>query len=149
MAIIKWDPLDKDDAFQDRIDKLFDDSFPGCRRKDGSPSPCAWTPGADIYETAQHVIIALDLPGVNKHDVTLEMKDNILTISGQRQTDSQRPAAHYYRRERSCGPFCRAFSLHAPVDPEQVKARFNNGVLMVEIAKPEKDAPRRVRVDVE
>ncbi len=149
MAIIKWDPLNDDNALQDRIDKLFDDSFPHCTRGDGNLSATTWAPGVDIYETDQNIIISVDLPGVLKEDICVEMKDNTLTISGQRKADPQCPAKRYYRRERSCGPFRRAFSLHAMVEPERIKARFNDGVLMVEIPTPEAKRPRQIRVDVE
>ena len=124
MAIIKWDPLNDANGLQDRIDKLFDDSFPHCARGDGNLSDSAWTPRADIYETERNVIISLDLPGVHKEDICLEMKDNSLTISGQRKVERQCPVKRYYRRERTCGPFRRVFSLHAVVEPEQIRARF-------------------------
>jgi len=148
MAIIKWDPLHNSNAMQDRIDKLFDDSFPGCSHGDAA-SACAWTPVVDIYETDRGVVIAVDLPGVNKEDVVLEIKDNVLFISGERHADPISGATHYYRRERTCGAFQRSFSLHAVVDPEMVKARFKNGVLVVEIPNPEVDEPKQIQVETE
>ena len=148
MGIIKWDPLSDDSARQDRIDKLFDDSFPHCARKDGCRAAGTWTPGADIYETERNIIIAVDLPGVHKEGICLEMKDNELTISGQRTADERCPAKHYYRRERSCGPFRRSFRLHAMIEPEKIKARFKAGVLEVQIPAPDTHHPRRIRVDV-
>ena len=149
MAIIKWDPLGNIATLQDRINKLFDDSFPCQTDGDGETPLCAWTPSVDIYETDQGVIIAADLPGVNKQDLVVEIKDNVMTISGERSADPKRRATNYYRRERICGNFHRSFTLHAMVLPEQIKAKFKNGVLMVEIPKPAEDTPRQIAVDLE
>jgi HSP20 family protein len=149
MAIIKWDPLGNIATLQDRINKLFEDSFPCQTDEDGETPLCAWTPSVDIYETDQGVIIAADLPGVNKQDVVVEVKDNVMTISGERSTDTECRATNYYRRERICGNFHRSFTLHAMVLPEQIKAKFKNGVLMVEIPKPVEETPRQISVDIE
>jgi HSP20 family protein len=149
MAIIKWDPLGNISTLQDRINKLFDDSFPCQTDGDGETSQCAWTPGVDIFETDQGVIIAVDLPGVNKKDVVVEVRDEVMTISGVRCADPDFQATNYYRRERTCGNFHRTFTLHAMVSPEEIKAKFKNGVLVVEIPKPEEDRPRQISVDIE
>jgi HSP20 family protein len=149
MAIIKWDPLGNIATLQDRINKLFDDSFPHQAHDNEEVPLCAWTPSVDIYETAQGVVIAIDLPGVNKEDVVVEVKDDMMTISGQRSGDPEHCATNYYRRERICGNFHRTFTLHAMVLPEQIKAKFKNGVLTVEIPKPVEETPRQISVDIE
>jgi HSP20 family protein len=149
MAIIKWDPLGNIATLQDRINKLFDDSFPQQTGGDDEVSVCAWTPNVDIYETDQGVVIVADLPGVNKEDVAVEVKDNVMTISGERVGDPDPETTTYYRRERICGNFHRTFTLHAMVEPEQIKAKFKNGVLTVEIPKPMEDKPRQIAVDIE
>lgn len=149
MATIKWDPLGNIATLQDRINKLFDDSFPCQTDADGETHLCAWTPSVDIYETDRGVTIAADLPGVNKQDVVVEIKDNVMTISGERSADPESRATNYYRRERICGNFHRCFTLHAVVQPEQIKAKFKNGVLMVEIPKPVEETPKQVAVNIE
>jgi len=149
MTIIKWDPLGNIASLQDRINKLFDDSFPHQTNQNEDIPLCAWTPSVDIYEVDQGVIIAADLPGVNKEDVMVEVKDNVMTISGVRSADPGHQATNYYRRERVCGNFHRTFTLHAMVLPEEIKATFKNGVLVVEIPKPEEDKPRQISVDID
>ena len=149
MAIIKWDPLGNIATLQDRINKLFDDSFP-CQTDPDSETPlCAWTPSVDIFETDQGVVIAADLPGVKKENVVVEVKDDVLTISGERCADSEYQATNYFRRERICGHFHRTFTLHAMVSPEEIKAKFKNGVLVVQVPKPQEEKPRQVSVDIE
>lgn len=149
MAIIKWDPLGNIATLQDRINKLFDDSFPHQAHDDEKVPLCAWTPSVDIYETDCGIVIAADLPGVNKEDVVVEVKDNLMTISGQRSAGAACQATNYYRRERICGSFHRVFTLHAMIAPEQIRATFKNGVLEVEIPKPEADKPKQISVDIE
>ena len=149
MTIIKWDPLGNISTLQDRINQLFDDSFPHQTHDNEKVPLCAWTPSVDIYETDQGVVIAADLPGVNREDVVVEVKDDLMTISGKRSADPALQATNYYRRERICGNFHRVFTLHAMVSPEDITAKFKNGVLMVEIPKPGEDEPRQVSVDIE
>ena len=150
MTIIKWDPLGNIAMLQDRINKLFDDSFPQRTLDDAARTGSAWTPSVDIYETECGIVIAVDLPGVNREDVAVEIKDNVLTISGERAADAAAcNAAHYYRRERVCGKFYRTFTLHAVIPPEKIRAKFNHGVLMIELPGPEADPPRRVAVDID
>lgn len=149
MAIIKWDPLGNIATLQDRINRLFDDSFPCQGNEGGQGSACDWTPNVDIYEVDRGVVIAVDLPGVNKEDVSVEVKDNVLAISGERQPVPIPEGADYYRQERLFGHFFRTFTLHALVLPESIKAKFNKGVLTVEIPKPEEDTPRQISVDIE
>ena len=147
MAIIRWDPLGNISSLQHRINKLFDDSFP--RQLDGEETfpPCAWTPAVDIYENDDGFFIAVDLPGVRKEDVMVEVRNNVLIISGERHTDPTVKVANYYRQERVCGKFYRTFTLHAMIPPEAIKANFKHGVLVVEIPKPETDQSRRISVD--
>jgi HSP20 family protein len=79
----------------------------------------------------------------------VEVRDEVMTISGVRCADPDFQATNYYRRERTCGNFHRTFTLHAMVSPEEIKAKFKNGVLVVEIPKPEEDRPRQISVDIE
>ncbi len=149
MAIIKWDPLGNIATLQDRINRLFDDSFPCETDETGQTPLCDWTPKVDIYEAEQSVVIAVDLPGVEKGDVSVEVKENMLTISGERHPVPAPQGANFYRRERICGHFIRMFTMHAMILPESIKAKFNKGVLTVEIPKPEDDITRQISVDIE
>ena len=100
MAIIKWDPLGNIMTLQDRINQLFDDSFPRRIDESDATSVCAWTPDVDIFETDQGLVVAVDLPGVDKEDVMVEVRNNVLTISGDRVTDPMGQSVNHYRRER-------------------------------------------------
>ena len=149
MTLVKWDPFKDVAVLQNRINRLFDDAFPGTRDAEKEMSAVAWRPSVDIFETSGVLVIRADLPGVNKEDVTVEIKDNELSIKGERKHDPETGEINYYRRERVFGSFSRSFNLEYRVRPENIKARFKNGILEVEIPKPEEEKPKQVSVDIE
>jgi HSP20 family protein len=148
MTLMKWDPFRNMVTLQDRINRLFEDAFPRAAETE-EDLVCAWRPVVDIYETEQGGVIMVDLPGVNKEDVSVEVKENVLTIQGERKPEMQVENELYYRRERACGTFQRSFSFRSVIAPDTIKASFRNGVLKVEIPKPEEEKPKKVSVSIE
>ena len=149
MAIVRWDPFQNLTTLQDRINRLFEESFPGAAGGEEEISLCAWRPVVDIYDAADAIVIKAELPGVKKEDVSIEVKGNTLTLKGERTQDNEVSEENYYRRERCCGTFQRAFTLPDTVSADHIKARFKDGILKVEIAKPEQQAPKQVTVDID
>ncbi len=149
MSIVGWDPFRDVVALQERINRMFDDAFPRDRSAEGETEMCDWHPAVDIYETEGAVVVSAELPGVRKEDVTVEVKDNILTIKGERLSDQSIGSESYYRRERCFGSFSRSFSLQHQVSPEQIRAKFKDGILQIEVPKPEEEKPRQITVDVD
>ena len=148
MTIVRWDPFRNISTLQDRINRLFEDAFPRSSEAEDD-LVCAWRPMVDIYEANEGIVIQADLPGVKKEDVSVEVKENILTIKGERKVDPTTKDEQYYRRERSCGTFQRAFTLRYLIAPDKIKASFKNGVLKVEIPKPEEEKPQQVTVSID
>jgi len=148
MSLVRWDPFGNMATLQDRINRLFDDAFP---RTDGDEdlSSRAWHPLVDIYETDQGVAIQVDLPGVHKEDVSVEVKENVLTIRGERKSDQTAADDSYYRMERPFGPFQRSFATQTMISPGDIKATFKNGVLKIEIPKPQEIKPKQVSVEID
>jgi HSP20 family protein len=149
MPLVKWDPFHNVATLQDRINRLFEDSFPQAQGVEDDMTVCAWRPKVDIFEADSGVVIKVDLPGVRKEDVSVEVKDNLLTLRGERKEEPEVPENRYYRRERTCGNFLRAFTLQAPITPDKIKATFKDGVLTVRLPHPEEDLPKRVRVNID
>jgi HSP20 family protein len=149
MPLVKWDPFRNVATLQERINRLFEDSFPHAQGVEDDMAVCAWRPNVDIYEGDSGVVIKVDLPGVRKEDVAVEVKDSLLTLRGERKDDPEVPEDRYYRRERTCGNFIRAFTLQAPVEPDQIKATFKDGVLKVTLPHPQEDVPKRVQVNID
>ena len=148
MTVIRWDPFRNMSTLQDRINRLFEDAFPQ-KTDQEDLSVCAWRPLVDIFETDDGVAIQVDLPGVKKDDVTVEVKNNLLTIQGLRQVEPTVSEEKYYRRERTCGTFLRSFNLRYPVAPENIKASFKSGVLTIQIPKPEEEKSKKISVSID
>ena len=149
MTIVKWDPFRNVAALQDRINRIFDESFSRTADLEDDISMSAWKPLVDIYETDEAIILKAELPGIKKEDVSVEVKDNILTLKGERAEEKEIKEKTYYRKERAFGTFNRAFNLQHRIQPDKIKARFKDGVLEIEIPKPEEEKPKQITVKVE
>ena len=111
-------------------------------------SSAAWTPRVDVTENDDGIIIDMELPGIEKNDVKVEVKDNVLVVSGERKNDREYNEKNFHRIERHYGKFERSFGLPETVNPEKVSASYKNGVLTLEMAKTEKAKPREIAVEV-
>jgi HSP20 family protein len=145
MAIVKWDPWATLPTLQDRINRIFEESFPA-RTKEGEVSLCDWRPSVDTYEEDDTIVINAELPGVNKDDVSIDIKDNVLTIKGVRNYEQKVEEENYYRRERCYGKFHRAFTLPDAVDPNKIEASYKNGVLKIKIPKAEEASSKKIEI---
>ena len=149
MAIVRWDPFRDVAALQDRINRIFNESFGRSRDMDDEVSQYDWSPPVDIYETTEGIELKIELPGIDKEDVSVEIKDNVLTLKGERLLDPKIKDEHYYRKERNFGKFHRSFSLRDPIKPDLIKASFKDGILTVEIPRSEKEKPKKISVDID
>ena len=145
MAIVKWDPWTRLPTLQDRINRIFEESFPA-HTKEGEVSLCDWRPTVDTYEEDDTIVINAELPGVNKDDVTIDIKDNVLTIKGVRNYEQEVKEENYYRQERCYGKFHRAFTLPDAVDPNKIEASYKDGVLKIKIPKAEESSSKKIEI---
>ena len=134
--------LMKPEPFSSEINRLFNTLF-----EDGDLQQ-RWTPPMDLVESDDHFLLRADLPGLGEDDVAIEIRDNTLTISGERKSEYERKERGWYRVERSTGAFSRSLTLPEGVEPEAVSAKFERGVLEVRIPKPEQRKPRKVAISV-
>jgi HSP20 family protein len=107
-----------------------------------------WIPAMDLVEAGEHYVVKADLPGMTEADVTIEVENDVLTISGERKTELEDKHEGFYRLERTSGAFSRALTLPEGLDPEAVTATFANGVLEVRFPKPVQAQPHRVTIAV-
>ena len=105
-----------------------------------------WVPAMDLVEAQDHFVLKADLPGLGEDDVSIEIQDNMLTISGERRSEQEQTERGWYRVERSFGRFSRSLTLPEGVNAEGISAAFDKGVLEVRIPKPEERKPRRVQI---
>ncbi|HET8566557.1 MAG TPA: Hsp20/alpha crystallin family protein [Solirubrobacterales bacterium] len=145
MALVKWDPARELDAFQTDMNRLFD-SFIG-RREGAAYGPSRrWIPPMDLVETEDRLVLRADLPGVDRDEIEIEVKDGVLTVSGERKAQHEDKREGYHRVERSFGRFSRSLELPKGIDPQSVSAHFDKGVLEVRMPKPEERKPTRIEI---
>ena len=142
MAIVRWEPVRELSNLQTEMNRLFNTFFePG-----NGESVRRWAPAMDLMEAEDHLVLKADLPGLAEDDVQIEIRDNVLTISGERKGEHEEKRNGYYRVERSFGSFARSLTLPEGVDVENIDASFDKGVLEVKIPKPEQRKPRRISI---
>ena len=149
MTLVSWDPFRDVAELQNRINRMFDESFGRSRNPDDEVGLPAWRPAVDIYETENGIVVEVELPGVNKEDVAVEVEDAVLMLKGERLGNPHVKEDNYYRRERLYGPFKRSFNLHQNIQPALIKATFKDGILRIEIPRPAEERPRQITVNVE
>ena len=146
MNLVKWNPRREIPTLPGRFNRLFDDPFFRIGRMADDSDLGMWNPAVDLYEKDDHFMIKAELPGVNKDNIKIDLKDRLLTLSGERTHNNEVKEENYYRRERSYGKFQRAFTLPADVDSDKIKAEFKDGVLQIEVPKPEEKKAKQVTI---
>jgi HSP20 family protein len=147
MALIRWEPVRELGTIQNEMNRLFNSFFDTPAQPNGAPLR-RYVPAMDLVDTGEAFVLKADLPGLSESDVSIELDDNVLTVSGERKSEHEDRKAGYYRVERSYGSFRRSLTLPEGVDPEAVTATFDKGVLEVTVPKPEQQAPRKVQITV-
>jgi len=132
---------------QDEIQQVFDRFFQSGENQDESSVVTSqWAPMVDIKEEADRFVIYADLPGIEPKDVEILMDKGILTIKGERKSESNEQTERYSRVERRYGSFHRRFALPDSADPEGISAMGRHGVLEITIPKRPETKPRRIQV---
>ncbi len=146
LDLVKWNPWREMETFSDRINRFFEDAFlPGTWLRDEG-GLTNWRPVADIYDHDDKIVIKAELPGVDKKDIHVNLENGVLTLSGERSYENEVKEDNYYRKERSYGKFHRAFTLPAGLDPEKIEAEYKDGILKIEIPKPEEKKAKKIKV---
>lgn len=108
-----------------------------------------WAPGIDVVQKDNRLVTRVDLPGMKKDDVKVEVTDGHLTISGERKKETEEKKDQFYRREREYGSFYRAVPLPEGVTLDDVKATFVDGVLEVSVPLPTRPEPKKRTVHIQ
>lgn len=146
MSIVRWEPFRDLVTSQDRLNRLFNETF--SRVFDGSlMGPRAWAPAVDIFETDQNVVLKAELPGVDPKDVDVRVEEGTLYLKGERKFEDESKEENYHRVERSYGSFTRTFALPASIDADQATADYKNGVLTLTMPKREEAKPKTIKIN--
>jgi HSP20 family protein len=128
------------------MNRLFDTFFQGRGLSRSGAAAQRWVPPMDLTETEGEFVLRADLPGLSEDDVEIEVKDDVLTVSGERKSEHEDRREGFYRVERSFGRFSRSLDLPSGIDASAVTAEFDRGVLEVHIPKPEEHQPTKIRI---
>ena len=130
------------------LNRLFDDFFyPAASNNNTRQSGWNWNPVVDIYDNEKNIVIKAEIPGIDKDDIVIDVKGRVLTLKGERTEAKEVKQDNYYRRERTLGKFERAFTLPADVKTDKIKATYKDGVLELDIPKPEDEQPKQITVN--
>ena len=144
----QWNPLQDLMLLQDRMNRLFEDATQ--RRAQNAAGErdqferADWTPASDIYETETGYVIAIDLPGVDRSGVKIDLDDNRLVIKGNRVIEE----STRQRTERPSGKFLRTFSVPGTVDQTQIGADYKDGVLQVRLPRRKEQKSKKVEIKI-
>ena len=145
MVVTRWEPLKDLMALQERMNKLFDETFSrGAQDVDAG----AWSPLVDIIEQGDEIIIKMEIAEVDQKGIDIKVDGNAMTIKGERPLEEGTKREDYLRLERPYGTFSRSFSLPTTVDLGKVKASHRDGILRVVLPKKEETKPKQIKVEV-
>jgi HSP20 family protein len=144
----RWDPLRDLVLLQDRMNQVFADATQQRARTrseaDSEIEPADWFPAADVYETTEEYLVAIDLPGIERTGLDISLENNRLAVRGERVVPEQAKE----RLERPAGRFLRRFEVPATVDAEAIAAEYKDGVLSIRLPKRREQKPQRVEIKV-
>lgn len=143
-----WNPLEDLITLQDRMNRLFEDATQRRTRDESTGSDeferADWIPAADVYETDTGYHIAIDLPGVNRDAVEIDLDENRLMVKGTRIVEESTK----HRSERPFGKFLRVFTVPSSVDQTQIGAEYKDGVLQLRLPKRKEPKTQKVEIKI-
>jgi HSP20 family protein len=144
-VLTRWDPFREFSTLQDRMNRLFRDSF-GDREEALTTS--SFAPAVDVYEDEHNITLKIEVPGIDEKDIDVRIENNTLTVHGERKFEKEEKEENYRRVERQYGSFTRSFTLPNTVDTDSVTANYDKGVLKIKLAKKAEAKPKQIKVSV-
>ncbi len=145
-----WECVRELSAMQDRmnrINRLLSESY-SPEVPEEALTTTALAPPVDIYEDEHNIILKIEVPGIDEKDIDVRIQDTTLTVHGERKIEKEEKEENFRRVERQYGSFTRSFTLPSSVDPGQVSARCDKGMLKINLAKNAEAKPTQIKVDV-
>lgn len=144
----QWNPLQDLVMLQDRMNRLFEDATQRRNQPDAGAGDeferADWTPASDIYETDSGYVIAMDLPGIDREALEIDIDDNRLVVKGTRVVAESRAS----RTERPKGKFLRTYSVPASVEQGKIAAEYRDGVLQISLPKRNEQKPKKIDIKI-
>jgi HSP20 family protein len=147
MVITRWDPFRDVLALQNRMNSLFQE-FNRTQSDNDTVATAAFVPPVDVYEDEHKIVLKLEVPGLKESDLDIQLENHLLTIKGERKFEKEEKQENFHRIERRYGSFYRSFTIPNTVNPENVKAGYDAGVLRVELEKRAEARPKQIKVEI-
>jgi HSP20 family protein len=141
-TLVRWEPFRELASLQGDMNRWLNSVFGEGQTRDVRN----WVPALDVWETDNDVVYAFDLPGIPEDRISIEVKDDTLTVSAERVKTEETTDDRYFRFERRYGSFSRAVGLPQGVDEDQISASYRNGVLEIRVPKPAEQKPHKIEL---
>jgi HSP20 family protein len=147
MELTRWSPRCSVPRHRKEFSSIFDDFFTPFPMKSNEATNRTITPAVDIYEHDNKIMIAAELPGFNKEEIKVDYKGKNITFSGEKKEEEEVTSENTFRRERRFGTFQRTFNVGFELTAEAINAKYEKGVLILEISKPEEQEKKQVQIN--
>jgi HSP20 family protein len=145
-VLTRWEPFREFSPMQDRLNRLFRESYNPERPEEALTTSIA--PPVDIYEDEHNITLKVEVPGIDEKDIDVRIEGNTLTVHGERKLEKEEKEENFRRVERHYGSFTRSFTLPGSVDPGQVSADYDKGVLKIKLPKKAEAKPQQIKVNI-
>jgi HSP20 family protein len=145
-VITRWDPFREFTTVQDRLNRLFRESY-GSEGQEALTNS-AFAPAVDVYEDEHNVTLKVQVPGIDEKDIDIRIENNTLTVHGERKFEKEEKEENFRRVERQYGSFTRTFTMPNTVDAEKVQADYEKGILKIVLPKKAEAKPKQIKVNV-
>ncbi len=146
-VITRWDPFREFTTVQDRLNRLFRESY-GPEGREEALTTSSFAPPVDVYEDEHNVALKIEVPGIDEKDIDVRIENNVLTVHGERKFEKEEKEENFRRVERQYGSFTRTFTLPTTVDAEKVAANYDKGILKIVLPKKAEAKPKQIKVNV-
>jgi HSP20 family protein len=146
-VITRWDPFREFSTLQDRMNRLFRESY-GPEGREESLTTTSFAPPVDVYEDEHSVTLKIEVAGIDEKDIDVRIENNVLTVHGERKFEKEEKEENFRRVERQYGSFTRTFTLPTTVDAEKVSANYDKGILKIALPKKAEAKPKQIKVNV-
>ncbi len=145
--LTRWDPRRDLATMQDRINRFVRESY-SPEGPEEALTTTNFAPPVDIYEDEHHITLKMEVPGIDEKDIDVRIENTTLTVHGERKFEKEEKEENFRRVERQYGSFTRSFTLPSSVDPGQVSAHYDKGILKISMAKKAEAKPKQIKVNV-
>ena len=148
--LTRWEPFREFSTMQDRVNlmnRLFRESH-SSEGPEEALTTTSFAPPVDIYEDEHTITLKMEVPGIDEKDIDVRIENVTLTVHGERKIEKEEKEENFRRIERQYGSFTRSFTLPSSVDPAQVSANYDKGMLKITLAKKTEAKPKQIKVNV-